>query len=161
MISVAPDPVNEGLLAPEPLGDLVLTGEVGDHAAGGALEPRAWPRAGHRAHTHGAVLTHVANLRDGHTSRTSLVTHDAGDDTDLYPGGAGLPEVRVGGRVFTPVTIPGDFARPRGHGLRPRDPDNLSIRGSHVLDREGRVDSVGALHGSEEIFLTGHTNRKD
>ena len=52
VISVAPDPVNEGLLAPEPLGDLVLTGEVGDHAAGGALEPRAGPRAGHRAHTH-------------------------------------------------------------------------------------------------------------
>ena len=68
MISVAPDSVNEGLLAPEPLGDLVLTGEVGHHAAGGALEPRTGPRAGHRAHPHCAVLTHVANLRGGHTS---------------------------------------------------------------------------------------------
>ena len=61
VVSVVPDPVDEGLLAAEPLGDLltnerlvlrVLTnekgvyylipaGQVGDHPAGGALEPSA------------------------------------------------------------------------------------------------------------------------
>ena len=61
VVSVVPDPVDEGLLAAEPLGDLltnerlvlrVLTnekgvyylipaGQMGDHPAGGALEPSA------------------------------------------------------------------------------------------------------------------------
>ena len=61
VVSVVPDPVDEGLLAAEPLGDLltnerlvlrVLTnekgvyylipaGQMGDHPAGGALEPGA------------------------------------------------------------------------------------------------------------------------
>ena len=61
VVSVVPDPVDEGLLAAEPLGDLltnerlvlrVLTnekgvyylipaGQMGDHPTGGALEPSA------------------------------------------------------------------------------------------------------------------------
>ena len=63
VVSVAPDAVDEGLLAPEPLGDLVHAGQVGDQPAGGALESRARARGRHRPHAHRAVLAHVANLQ--------------------------------------------------------------------------------------------------